>query len=96
MGLQLGDLNEANTPRHPEAEGVSGIRYDYPPGTVFGDHKHGVDQKDAVVSGYLLISAEGREFSCTPVTRCRFQREPFHSAEVIGNEAVIGLDGTRY
>jgi quercetin dioxygenase-like cupin family protein len=93
---RFGDLNEGNARRRLEAEGFSVIRYDYPPGTVFGDHKHPVDKKDAVVSGCLLIRAEGREFFLHPGDALPVPAGTVHSAEVIGNETVISLDGTRY
>ena len=46
-----GDFSEAALRRKLEAQGFSVARYVYPPGTVFPDHKHGVDKIDAVIAG---------------------------------------------
>ena len=34
-----------------QAEGYDTITYTFPPGTTFGDHSHGVDKKDSILSG---------------------------------------------
>lgn len=91
-----GALNETNLRRRLEAQGFSVTRYDYLPGTVFPDHTHRIDKKDAVVKGRLLITAEGREFILGPGDSLPVPAGTVHSAEVIGNETVISLDGTKY
>jgi quercetin dioxygenase-like cupin family protein len=92
----LGVLNEANLRRRLEAQGFSVTRYDYPPGTVFLDHTHGIDKKDAVVMGSLLIIADDQEFMLGPGDSLPIPAGTVHSAEVIGNETVVSLDGTKY
>ena len=92
---RAGDLNEKNLRRRLENEGYSVARYDYPPGSVFPDHTHGIDKKDAVISGCLLIKAEGREFMLRAGDALQVPAGTVHSAEVIGDETVISLDGTK-
>ena len=46
-----GEFSEAALRGKLEARGYRVARYVYSPGTVFPDHKHGVDKVDAVVSG---------------------------------------------
>jgi len=94
--VSFGELDESNARRRLEAEGFSVTRYDYPPGTSFPDHKHSIDKKDAVVNGCLLIKSGGREFYLRAGDALLVPAGTIHSAEVIGNETVVSLDGTKY
>ncbi|HEY6330448.1 MAG TPA: cupin domain-containing protein [Blastocatellia bacterium] len=92
----FGAMNETNLRRRLEAQGFSVTRYDYPPGTVFPNHTHGIDKKDAVVKGRLLITATGQRFMLGPGDSLSVPAGMVHSAEVIGDETVVSLDGTKY
>jgi quercetin dioxygenase-like cupin family protein len=94
-GEGWGELNEANLRRRLESEGYSVIRYDYPPGTYFSNHRHVADKKDAVLSGYLVVRAEGREFVLGPGDALHVPADTAHSAEVLGADTVVSLDATR-
>ena len=54
-----GDFSEAALRGKLEAQGYRVARYVYAPGTVFPDHKHGVDKVDAVVSGRFRLIIGG-------------------------------------
>src|SRR5262245_49948966 len=90
-----GDINESNMRRRLESEGFAIVRYDYPPGTSFPDHTHGFDKKDAVVRGRLRIRAMGQEFILGPGDSLSVRARTVHSADVIGDETVISLDGSK-
>jgi len=90
-----GQLSEFNMKRRLEAEGFAVSRYVYPPGTLFGDHKHSVDKKDAVLKGRFLIRALGREFLLGPGDALAVPAGTIHSAEVVGNEPVVSLDAAK-
>lgn len=92
----LGELNEKSMRKRLEEEGYSVSRYDYPPGTYFPDHTHSFDKKDAVLRGQFLIRACGREFLLGPGDVIPVPAGTVHSAEVIGNEAVVSLDASKY
>lgn len=91
-----GELNEQNFRRQLESQGYSVLRYDYPPGTVFPDHTHSFDKKDAVLRGRFLIRANGRDFILGAGDALPVPARTVHSAEVLGNETVISLDGSKY
>ena len=44
-----------------ERQGYSTTVYTFPPGTKFGDHSHGVDKKDSIISGRFLFRMDGEE-----------------------------------
>lgn len=91
-----GEMNEPNFRRQLESQGFSVARYDYPPGTRFPNHTHSFDKKDAVLSGRFLIRAAGRDFMLGPGDALPVPAHTVHSAEVVGNETVISLDGSKY
>ena len=90
-----GPLSEAAMRKRLEAEGYSVSRYTYPPGTYFSEHTHAVDKKDTVLRGRLKIGAEGREFVLEPGDMIEIPAGTVHTAEVVGQEAVVSLDATR-
>lgn len=90
---EWGELTEGTFRRRLEAEGYSVTRYEYGPGTCFPEHVHYVDKKDAVISGQFLIRAHGREFLLGPGDALPVPAGTVHSAEVIGSQTVISLDG---
>jgi quercetin dioxygenase-like cupin family protein len=90
-----GPLNEPAMRKRLEAEGYSVSCYTYPPGTYFSEHTHTVDKKDTVLRGRLKISAEGREVVLEAGDIIEIPAGTVHTAEVVGEEAVVSLDATR-
>jgi len=90
-----GPLSESRMRERLEAEGFVVSKYVYPTGTLFDAHTHSVDKKDAVLKGRLQIRAEGRDFLLGPGDAIPVPAGTVHSAEVIGDEAVVSLDATK-
>src|SRR5215510_13356988 len=90
-----GSLNEAALRRKLQRLGYDVSRYVYPPGTYFPEHTHGIDKMDAVVSGRFRMIVEGREVILEAGDILAVPRGTVHSAEVVGEDAVVSLDGTR-
>jgi quercetin dioxygenase-like cupin family protein len=90
-----GPLSEDALRRKLEAEGYQVSRYVYPPGTHFPDHSHGVEKKDAVVSGRFRIILEGAEVTLEAGDCVRVPRGALHNATVVGREAVVSLDAVK-
>jgi predicted metal-dependent enzyme (double-stranded beta helix superfamily) len=44
-----------------QREGYDTIVYIFGPGTVFGEHRHQVDKKDAILGGRFLFRMDGEE-----------------------------------
>jgi quercetin dioxygenase-like cupin family protein len=78
-----------------ERQGYVVTRWVYPPGTYFPDHHHETDKMDAVVSGRLRVTMKGQEIILEAGDMIAVPRGVTHSAEVIGDEPVISLDGVR-
>lgn len=78
-----------------ESLGYQIARYVYPPGTVFPDHKHGVDKIDAVVSGRFRLVVSGHLAVLGPGDWVAISRGSVHSAAVIGDEPVVSLDAVK-
>jgi quercetin dioxygenase-like cupin family protein len=87
-----GPFSEAAMREKLERRGYRLSRYVYPPGTVFPDHTHPVEKLDAVASGrFKLTTADVLEAGdCL-----RVPAGAIHRAEVVGEEAVVSLDGMR-
>ncbi len=81
--------------REIESLGYRVSRYVYPPGTIFSVHVHPVDKIDAVVSGVFKIVLEGKDIILRAGDMIHVPKGVRHSAEVIGNESVISLDGVK-
>lgn len=90
-----GPLTEAALRRKLERLGYDVSRYVYPPGTFFPQHSHSIDKMDAVLSGRFRIVVEGREVMLKAGDILAVPRGTVHSAEVIGDEAVVSLDATK-
>ena len=90
-----GPADEAALTRVLEALGCTVSRYVYPPGTVFPEHTHPVDKIDAVVSGRFRLVLEGQVFDLGPGDYVAVPRGARHSAEVLGDEPVVSLDGVK-
>lgn len=75
--------------------GYEVTQYTYPPGTCFPPHTHSVDKIDVVLSGRFKMSMYGQSViletgDCLVVTG-----GAVHSAEVVGEAAVVSLDAIR-
>lgn len=90
-----GPLSEAALRRKLEARGYAVSRYVYPPGMYFPDHRHGVDKMDAVVSGRFRMTLGGRTLVLEAGDCLAVPRGAVHSAEVVGDDPVVSLDGVR-
>jgi quercetin dioxygenase-like cupin family protein len=78
-----------------EAQGFSVTRYVYPPGTRFGAHSHGLDKIDAVLAGRFRLAMGGRSVVLEAGDRLFVPAGAVHTAEVVGDEAVVSLDAVR-
>jgi quercetin dioxygenase-like cupin family protein len=87
-----GSLTEAAMRRKLETLGYSVSRYDYPPGTVFSSHTHGVDKIDAVLAGRFRVTLPSGAVVLEAGDLVRVPRGVEHSAEVVGRETVVSLD----
>jgi mannose-6-phosphate isomerase-like protein (cupin superfamily) len=90
-----GPLSESALRQKLEHRGYHVTRYIYSPGTVFPDHKHTVDKIDAVLSGKFQMSMGGKSVILEAGDCLSVPAGTIHSAEVVGNEAVVSLDSTK-
>jgi quercetin dioxygenase-like cupin family protein len=81
--------------RKLEARGYAVARYVYPPGTYFPDHRHDVDKIDGVLAGHFRMTLGGRSVVLEAGDCLAVPRSVVHSAEVVGDEAVVSLDAVR-
>jgi quercetin dioxygenase-like cupin family protein len=91
-----GELTKTNTVKKLESEGYSVAEYVYPPGTYFPDHTHSFDKKDAVLKGRFKITILGQEVILEAGDMIEVPANTVHRAEVVGNEAVVSLDASKY
>jgi quercetin dioxygenase-like cupin family protein len=78
-----------------ESMGYQVARYVYSPGTVFPDHKHGVDKIDAVVAGRFRLIIGGHLAMLGPGDWVEVPTGVMHNATVIGDEPVVSLDAVK-
>jgi quercetin dioxygenase-like cupin family protein len=90
-----GPLSEEALRLKLERLGYSVTRYVYPPGTLFPDHSHGMDKMDAVLSGRFRFVMEGREILLEAGDMMVVPAGVVHSAEAVGDEPVVSLDGVK-
>ena len=90
-----GKLSEAALRRKLAARGYHVTCYTYPPGTRFPEHSHAVDKIDAVLSGRFRMTMAGRSVILEAGDSLAVPRGAVHSAEVMGNDAVVSLDAVR-
>ena len=88
-------LSEQTLRRKLEGMGYRSTRYVYPPGTSFPFHSHDIDKMDAVLSGEFRITMAGESVVLGPGDAVEVPRGVEHSAEVVGDRAVVSLDGIR-
>jgi quercetin dioxygenase-like cupin family protein len=92
---QDGALSEESLRRKLETRGYQVSRYIYPPGTIFPPHTHAVDKIDAVVSGRFQMSMQGQTVILEAGDCLAVPRGLVHSAEVVGEQAVVSLDAVK-
>lgn len=90
-----GPVSETTLREKLEARGYDVSVYTYPPGTFFPNHTHSIDKIDAVLSGrFRMATADGSAIleagDCVEILA-----GTVHSAEVVGDDPVVSLDGTR-
>ena len=91
-----GPLSEENMRRKLIEDGYTSVFcYTYPKGTVFAQHTHPVDKKDAVLEGEFAITMEGEEFLLKAGDVIEVPSNTIHRAEVMGGTPVVSLDATR-
>lgn len=90
-----GPLSEAAMRIKLEAMGYSVSRYIYSPGTYFSPHKHGVDKIDGVLAGRFRMGMEEGAVVLEAGDLLEVPSGMLHSAEVVGDEAVVSLDAVR-
>jgi quercetin dioxygenase-like cupin family protein len=90
-----GRMTESALRSKLEARGYVVTRYVYPPGTYFPDHSHEVDKIDAVLSGRFLLRMAGHDVVLQAGDMLAIAKGVVHSAEVVGDEAVISLDAVK-
>ena len=90
-----GEFSEAALRAKLEGLGYYIARYVYPPGTVFPDHKHGVDKVDAVVSGTFRLVIGGHVAELGPGDWADVPRGAVHNAVVQGDEPVVSFDAIK-
>lgn len=78
-----------------ESLGYRVARYVYESGTVFPDHKHGVDKIDAVVSGRFRLVVRGHMAVLGPGDWVEIPAGTVHNASVMGDEPVVSLDAVK-
>jgi quercetin dioxygenase-like cupin family protein len=89
-----GALTEKRMMRAMELEGYDVLVYTYRPGTTFPEHEHPRPKCDAVLQGTLRVAVAGRTWDLEPGDRIYVPAGTRHSAEVVGGETVVSLDGT--
>jgi quercetin dioxygenase-like cupin family protein len=88
-------LSESTLRQKLQKLGYRVSRYVYPPGTAFPTHSHDVDKMDAVLSGEFRITMDGESVVLGAGDSVQVPRGAEHSAEVIGDRAVVSLDGVK-
>lgn len=90
-----GPLTEAALVNKLETLGYKCVRYTYPAGTCFPDHDHEIDKIDAVLQGTFKITMHAESVILTRGSYIEVPKHTIHSAEVIGNEAVVSIDAVK-
>jgi mannose-6-phosphate isomerase-like protein (cupin superfamily) len=90
-----GSLSEDALRHKLAGRGYHVTRYVYQPGTFFPDHAHGVDKIDAVLSGRFRMIMGGRSLILEAGDCLFVPQGAVHSAEVVGDDPVVALDGVR-
>lgn len=89
-------MTEKRMVRVLEREGYEVAVFAYRQGTAFPPHAHTQDKCDGVVEGRFRIRVGDEVFELAPGDRLYLPAGTRHSAEVVGRQTVISLDGTRW
>ena len=92
---QDGPLTESAMRRKLESLGYRVMRYDYPPGTSFAPHTHGVDKIDGVLAGRFRMEMAGRTVVLQAGDMLSVPCGTVHSAAVVGTATVVSLDAVK-
>lgn len=90
-----GPLSEQAMRAKLESMGFTVSRYHYPPGTCFPPHEHSVDKIDGVLAGRFRMEMGGQAVVLEAGDLLEVPRGAVHSAEVMGEQAVVSLDAIR-
>lgn len=90
-----GPLSEAALRRKIERRGYRVKRYVYSAGVFFPAHEHAEDKIDAVVSGRFRVTMQSQEAILEAGDLVLIPKHVEHTAEVVGDEPVVSLDGIR-
>ena len=90
-----GAFTEPGLRRKLEDRGYRVHRNVYPPETRFAQHSHGEDHVAGIVAGTFRVVIEGEAVVLSAGDWVAIPSRAPHSAEVIGEEAVVSLDGVR-
>ena len=88
-----GELDAETLQRKLESAGFTVSTYTYPAGTHFPPHTHAVNKCDAVLRGRFKITCGERAVILEAGDLMFVPAGLEHAAEVVGDEAVISLDG---
>ena len=91
-----GPLTEKSMMRVLESEGYEVVVYAYRAGTAFPEHSHSREKCDAVLQGTLRVTIAGVLLYLKRGNRLYIPAGTRHSAEVVGEETVLALDGTKW
>ena len=91
-----GELTEFAMCKKLQSRGYQVSHYVYPPGTIFPPHTHDVDKIDGVLSGRFLLQARGQHLVLEAGDLLAIPSGMVHSAEVLGDDAVVSLDAVKY
>ncbi|MFP4246419.1 MAG: cupin domain-containing protein [Halochromatium sp.] len=90
-----GPLNELALRHKLERRGYRITRAVYSPGMFFPAHAHAEDKIDAVLSGRFRVTMQGQESVLEAGDLVVVPKHVMHTAEVVGEEPVVSLDGVR-
>jgi quercetin dioxygenase-like cupin family protein len=90
-----GPLSELALRHKLERRGYQVTRYVYSPGMFFPAHDHAEDKIDAVLSGRFRVTMQGQEAVLEAGDLVVVPKHAVHTAEVVGDEPVVSLDGVR-
>ena len=88
-----GELDADALQRKLENAGFRVSTYTYPAGTRFSPHTHAANKCDAVLRGRFKITCGERTMILEAGDMMFVPAGQEHAAEVVGDEAVISLDG---
>ncbi|MEP6471456.1 MAG: cupin domain-containing protein [Acidobacteriota bacterium] len=91
-----GPLTEKRMMGLMESEGYEVASYAYREGTAFSSHEHEQDKCDGVVQGLLRVTVRDDVYDLGPGDRLYLPAGTRHSAQVVGAQTVLSLDGTRW